>query len=126
MTASNGFTCSLECPLPPETALGTLCNSLVGALPRVCSIFLNHGASRSVIFTTLIPILPNTFIYTGELNSCGLRVLHPEMTTEALWINKNNSLGYLATRTFDHSLLAQELPSVALQESGVLDPRFSL
>ena len=32
---------------------------------------------------------------------------------------------YSATRTVDHSILAQELPSVGVQGSGVSDPRFS-
>ena len=66
-----------------------------------------------------------TPLHTGELTFCGLRELHPEMTTApgSLDWQKQSGIRRQAPLIIR---LAQELPSVGLQGSGVLDPRFSL
>ena len=68
-------------------------------------------------------------LYTQvRANICGLRVLHPEMTTApgSLDWQKQSGVRRHAPLTIHYALLAQELLSVGLQGSGVLDPRFSL
>ena len=69
--------------------------------------------------------LSRTPFYAGELTfvgcGCSTRKL-PRTLSELAKI-----FGYSATRTLDHSVLEQELPSVGgVQGSGVLHPRFSL
>ena len=61
--------------------------------------------------------------YTAELTfvACGCSTRKRPRRLSGL----PKAIGYSATRTFDHSVLAQEVPSVGVQGSGVLDPRCS-